>query len=169
MPLCAQKALGFDLGGPPSATELELIYFNHHYITMSDDPLSLNVLPTTFSVVKFSPEEGVPASILAQLSASTEASYVSVARTKDEISIVTDAYPSDAGGSPSHWRCIRVTGPLPHYLTGILNDISTPLKQAKVPIFSLSTWDTDYVLVPIHKVGQAVSALEEAGWRFAQK
>jgi len=136
---------------------------------MSDDALSLNVLPTTFSVVRFSPEAGIPPSILAQLSASSEATYVSVARTKDEISIVTDAYPSDAGGSPSHWRCIRVTGPLPQNLTGILNDISTPLKQARVPIFALSTWNTDYVLVPILKVGQAVNALEEAGWRFAQK
>jgi hypothetical protein len=40
-----------------------------------------------------------------------------------------------------------VQGPLDFSLTGILARLSAPLADAGVPIFVLSTFDTDYVLV----------------------
>ena len=56
-----------------------------------------------------------------------------------------------------------VEGPLDHSLVGILASISTALAAAAVPIFALSTYDTDWVLVPEGRLEQARSALLAAG------
>lgn len=70
-------------------------------------------------------------------------------------------------------------------LTGVLNSVTTPLKEAKIPIFAVSTWlancvldescmavevilfrNTDYILLPVDKIGDAVSVLKSDGWIF---
>lgn len=52
-------------------------------------------------------------------------------------------------------------------LTGILNELTGPLKTAQVPIFASSTWNTDYVLIEERHKEAARAALEQAGWKFA--
>ncbi|KAF9469819.1 ACT domain-containing protein [Collybia nuda] len=66
----------------------------------------------------------------------------------------------------STWTCIKIMGPMEHNLTGILADFSAPLKAAQVPIFAVSTWNTDYVLVPATMLDVAVTALKADGWSF---
>ena len=55
-----------------------------------------------------------------------------------------------------------VEGTLDLALTGVLSRILVPLAEAEVPVFTLATFDTDWVLVP---VGQAERATEV--WRGA--
>lgn len=89
---------------------------------------------------------------------------VSVTRTADELSIVcpADAVPSDVrreGG----WRCLRVAGTLDFGLVGVLASLLTPLAQAGVSVFCLSTFDTDYVLVREGDLSRSTLALRAAG------
>ncbi len=56
---------------------------------------------------------------------------------------------------------------LDHSLTGILASLAVPLAAAGVPIFALSTFDTDYVLVPADRLGDAADALRAAGHQIA--
>ncbi|GFZ51477.1 hypothetical protein JCM24511_09244 [Saitozyma sp. JCM 24511] len=70
--------------------------------------------------------------------------------------------------SAGPWRAFRVRGPLDLSLTGILNELTTPLRHASVPIYALSTWDTDYVLVRSDRLDEAVRALEADGWEVIQ-
>jgi hypothetical protein len=51
-------------------------------------------------------------------------------------------------------------------LTGILAGIARVLAQADISIFSISTYDTDYILVKAHLVDQAKKALSAAGYHF---
>lgn len=51
-------------------------------------------------------------------------------------------------------------------LSGILHELTRPLKLAAVPIFAISTWDTDYVLIDVKNETAARQALTEAGWHF---
>lgn len=51
-------------------------------------------------------------------------------------------------------------------MTGVMQAIATPLKEAKVAIFAISTWNTDYVLVHEEDRDKAVEALKQAGWVF---
>ncbi len=62
-------------------------------------------------------------------------------------------------------RALRVSGTLDHSLTGVLASIAAPLAEAGVPIFAISTWDTDYVLVADEDLDRAVRALTAAGHR----
>jgi hypothetical protein len=57
------------------------------------------------------------------------------------------------------WKCLVVEGPLPFSATGIL----ASLAEAGISIFAVSTFDTDYRLVPEPQIARAVAALEAAG------
>jgi uncharacterized protein len=61
------------------------------------------------------------------------------------------------------WRCLKVAGPLEFSLVGVLASLAEPLARASVPIFVISTFDTDYVLIKTTSVHPAIEALESAG------
>ena len=64
------------------------------------------------------------------------------------------------------WRCLAVRGPLAFSATGILASLAGPLAEAGVPIFAVSTFDTDYVMVPAGRLEDALAALAGAGHRL---
>jgi hypothetical protein len=91
---------------------------------------------------------------------------LSVTWTPAEISIICPADRAPAGGIVNTpWRCFRVNGPSNLALTGILASLVNPLAEARVNIFAFSTHDTDYVLVPAVRLGEALAALSGAGHR----
>ena len=61
------------------------------------------------------------------------------------------------------FRALRVGGTLAFHLTGVLSSIATPLAEAGVPVFVISTFDTDYILVPAAGLAPAIEALRSAG------
>ena len=61
------------------------------------------------------------------------------------------------------WILFTLQGPFPFALTGVLSSVLGPLAAAKVPIFAVSTFDTDHVLVPSHLRETALAALTTAG------
>lgn len=61
------------------------------------------------------------------------------------------------------WRALAVEGPLDFGLTGVLAALTAPLAQAGVPVFVLSTWATDFLLVPGARLEAARAALTAAG------
>jgi hypothetical protein len=64
------------------------------------------------------------------------------------------------------WRALAVEGPLDFGLTGILASIATPLAEAGISLFAISTFDTDYVLVKAERLDDAMEALRRAGHHF---
>jgi hypothetical protein len=58
---------------------------------------------------------------------------------------------------------LRVAGKLPFDATGILASIAVPLANGGVPIFAISTFDTDYLLVRESSLDAAVRLLRDAG------
>lgn len=42
--------------------------------------------------------------------------------------------------------------------------LTLPLRDAEVPIFAISTYDTDWLLVKRDLIDKAVAALTEDGW-----
>jgi hypothetical protein len=61
------------------------------------------------------------------------------------------------------WKALRVRGPLPFDLVGVVASISGPLAGAGAPAFVISTYDTDYILVSSEDLPRAVSSLRAAG------
>ncbi|KAG2156591.1 uncharacterized protein EDB93DRAFT_1326309 [Suillus bovinus] len=133
--------------------------------------LELELLAQTFFVKQFPVDAGVPAAIASGLNAAQHTPGVfSITRTGEEISVVGESVDDDG-----EWKCIKIAGPMKFGvfttfvgLTGVICNFTTPLRDANVPVFTVSTWNTDYVLVPKDKADAAVAALTEDGWRFRE-
>lgn len=120
--------------------------------------LTLVLLPDRLAVCRLPP--GAP------LPAETGGSLWSVTRTRNELSLVLaeDAV-QDGWKAERGWRCLEVKGPLDFSLTGIMASLAAPLAEARVSLFAVSTYDTDYVLVREESLERAVEALRGAGHR----
>ncbi|HYR08029.1 MAG TPA: ACT domain-containing protein [Longimicrobium sp.] len=129
---------------------------------MAESPsLALSLLPETLAVCRLAPDAEVPAW-------AWTGEPASVTRTRDELSIVCrmDAVPQGVRNEEG-WRCLKVDGPLDFALTGILAALTVPLAAAGIPLFAVSTFDTDYLLVKAESLDRAIEVLRGAGHRVA--
>jgi len=90
--------------------------------------------------------------------------FSSVTRTGDELSIVCriENLPPDVE-SPHRWVCLKVEGPFAFSETGVLLSFIEPLSTRGIPIFAISTYETDYVLIQEEWAGAALDALRTVG------
>jgi hypothetical protein len=58
---------------------------------------------------------------------------------------------------------LKLQGPFPFSQTGVLLSFIEPLSRNGIPIFAVSTYDTDYVLVPEEFAEAALAVLQSAG------
>jgi hypothetical protein len=112
--------------------------------------LPLVVLPETVAVCRLPAGAPIP-------------EWASKARA-EELSVTADQEVVPEGTRCERdYRPIRVRGTLPPNLVGILLAIADPLAEARLAIFAISTYDTDYVLVKAADLDRAIAALERAG------
>ncbi len=122
--------------------------------------LHLTLLPARFAVCRLAPEAPIPAWVFA-----ADAALWSITRTRAETSIVVE----EAGVPPSvevvepGWRALALRGPIPFATTGVIAGLAAPLAAAGVPVFVLSTYDTDLILVKQTDFERAAAALRSAG------
>lgn len=117
----------------------------------------LMVLPEIFAIVRLAADAPLPLWAI-------EGDLFSVTRTSDELSVVCRAnqVPSSLTAEMG-WRALKVQGPFTLSEIGVLAALSAPLAQAKVSLFAISTFDTDYLLVSDKKLDAAIAALRAAG------
>jgi hypothetical protein len=119
------------------------------------------------AVCRFASDARVPAWAL-------EGGFFCVVRTRDELSVVCseevctedacaeDRIP-DGALAERGWMALKLEGPFPFSMTGVLASFLQPLAEARIPIFAISTFDTDYVLIKPENLEQAVVVLGAAG------
>ncbi len=89
---------------------------------------------------------------------------MSLTRTGEEVSLVCSWHSRPEGAEvEGPFRAFRVVGTLDFSLVGILRDLTTQLAAAKISVFVISTFDTDYVLVPLERARDAAVSLRLAG------
>ena len=92
----------------------------------------------------------------------SDPTFVSITRTTEELSIVCEQSVVPEGiESQKDWFALKVEGPLDFSLTGILFSISEPLAHAKISIFAISTFNTDYILIKEHNRQNALEVLKK--------
>jgi hypothetical protein len=79
-----------------------------------------------------------------------------------ELSVVCDEgdVPPSVERAERGWRVLHVAGPIPFETTGVIASLTGALAEAGVPVFVVSTYDTDLVLVKERDLERAVGALE---------
>jgi uncharacterized protein len=119
--------------------------------------LKFRWLPGPYAVVRLAPDGPVP-------DWATKGEFTSVSRSADELSIVCPAENLPEGvNSQHHWICYKLEGPFPFSQTGVLLSFIEPLSNNGIPIFAISTYDTDYVLVQEEFASATQQALDKAG------
>ena len=93
-------------------------------------------------------------------------SFFFIAKTEEEFSLVcpTEETPPNTLAREDGWKAFRVQGTLDFSLTGILAKIADILAENKIPIFAVSTFNTDYILVKREYFEKAASVLSEKGY-----
>jgi uncharacterized protein len=119
--------------------------------------LELSLLPERFAISRLAADSPIPAW-------ATRGAFFSVTRTGDELSVVCELGRVPVGvQSQPGWRVFKVHGPFVLKEIGVLSALAAPLAEAELSLFAISTFDTDYLLVPSDTLSAAIAALERAG------
>jgi hypothetical protein len=123
--------------------------------------LRFSLLSETFAICRLDPTTSIPEWAL------RPATFTSITRTSDELSIVCpeNHIPPDLK-SDAGWICMKLEGPFPFSMTGVLASFINPLSSNRIPIFAVATFDTDYVLIKQEFWEAASAALESAGHKL---
>jgi hypothetical protein len=119
--------------------------------------LTLKLLDGRFAVCRLDRDAPIPAW-------DVRGEFFSMTRTAEELSVVClEAAVPEGVSLEGDWRALRVAGVLDFGLVGVLASLTSPLADAGVGVFVLSTFDTDYLLVKEHDLALAVEALTARG------
>lgn len=122
--------------------------------------MRLSILPGAVAVCRLPSDASVPEW--------ARGAFLSITRTADELSIVCDdgAVPADVKAERG-WRVLKLEGPIPFEMTGVASALLAPLAAARISIFLISTYDTDYLLLQAGTFARAVDVLRGAGYEIA--
>lgn len=117
--------------------------------------------PETLTVALLGPGAEIPSwaessSVFAVIATATETTLVCAGRSVPKK--VTQEGPFTA---------FAVEGPLDFALTGVLHDLLAPLAEDEISVFTLSTYPTDWILVPKGKAEGAAEAWRRRGHTVA--
>ena len=118
--------------------------------------MKIKLLDERAAIVRLPPEAPVPAWV--------GGAFASITRTEHELSIVAGEgqVPEDLHAERG-WRVFEVSGPIDFSEVGVLASLASPLAAARVSIFAVSTFDTDYLMVKETSLDRAIEALRSAG------
>lgn len=129
-------------------------------MTTAPRRFELTLLPERFAISQLAANVPIPAW-------ATQGPFFSVTRTSDELSVVCEHSRVPAGvRSQPGWSILKVHGPFDLTETGVLSSLASSLAEAKLSLFTISTFDTDYLLVASETVSAAINMLERAGHKI---
>ena len=115
--------------------------------------MELILLPDSLAICRLAQDAPIPQWALA-------GEFYAVCRAEGQLSIVCpDGHPPPEIEADSGWRALKVRGPLPLSETGVIAALSTPLAEAGIAVFVVSTFDTDYLLIKEAQLSRAVRVL----------
>ncbi len=120
---------------------------------------TLAALPERFTIHSLPVDAPVPPQVL-----NTPVFFIG--KTHEELSIVVpESVHIESQESDANWRVLEVLGPLQLSMVGIMAQIGNVLANAKISIFIVSTFETDFFLVKQKDLSSAASALERDGYK----
>jgi hypothetical protein len=119
--------------------------------------LILSSIEGDFSIFQIDPTFGIPEWAL-------KGDFFSITQTTDELSIICDdKIIPEKINREKDWRILKIEGPFAFDEIGILNAITTPLAREKISLLTISTFNTDYILIQNSHFRRAVDILKNDG------
>ena len=118
------------------------------------------MLVTPYAICRLAPEQTVPEWARGEL--------LVAARTPQALTVICEAGGVPAGADAERpWRVLQVAATLAFDEVGVLAALTAPLAAAGIPIFAVSVYETDYLLVRAQHLEAALGALRAAGHELA--
>ncbi|KAI8640000.1 ACT domain-containing protein [Parasitella parasitica] len=118
--------------------------------------IQLRFLPDTFSVHQYDRDFQISPSVLS-------APWFTISKTAFELSLILPTEYQLPDPQPKQtedgWRMFQVDAQMDFGLVGILARIVAPLKDHEIPVFVVSTYDTDYIMVKDDRLTKAIKVL----------
>ncbi|KAL9541371.1 hypothetical protein MBANPS3_009166 [Mucor bainieri] len=118
--------------------------------------IQLKFLPDAFSVHQYDRNFQISHDVLS-------APWFTISKTASELSLILPTEYQLPDPQPKQtengWRMFQVDAQMDFGLVGILARIVAPLKDHKIPVFVVSTYDTDYIMVKDDKLTEAIKVL----------
>ena len=91
--------------------------------------------------------------------------YCFIGKTEDENSLVcrTASVPANTTAREDGWKAFRICGVLDFSLLGILARITSLLAENHISVFTVSTYNTDYIFTKKEQYETALTVLKNAG------
>jgi len=119
--------------------------------------VQLRTLPDSYAIVRLQPGAELPEWV-------DKGPFRSVTRTDHEVSVVCrDPDVPEGESAERGWRVLELVGPLDFSLAGVVSSLVDPLARAEIPLFVISTFETDYLLVRHADLDRTAEALEADG------
>ena len=127
----------------------------------SNATFNIQQFPETLAVVRLGPGAEIP-------TWAESSSIFSITATATETSVVCAARSVPAKAvHQKPFTAFAVEGPLDFSLTGILAGLLAPLAEAGISVFTLSTFDTDWILIPVARAADAAEVWTNQGHTVA--
>ncbi len=89
---------------------------------------------------------------------------VSITATDRETSVVCrEEFVPDGAVVDPGWRVLYAAGPMEFEVTGVVAGFTSPLAAAGIPVFVISTFDGDLLLVRDADLARSIAILEDGG------
>ncbi len=123
--------------------------------------MNLKVLAKKFAIYKFAPDVTLPGWIYSS-------EFYSITRTTEETSVVCVQRDEnhDEIICSKDWRIIKIDDMPDLSSIGIIAEISDILAGRNIPVFTISTYNTDYFLVRQQDLTETTSLLTDKGHKI---
>ena len=92
--------------------------------------------------------------------------FVFFARTDEEVSLVCESSqaPEDAIAVEREYKGLKICGELDFSLVGVIAGIARALTEENIPVFAVSTFQTDYFFIKAERFERACAVLRGRGY-----
>lgn len=111
-----------------------------------------------YTICKLKNEQDIPDWI-------KKSEFYSITKTDDELSVIYRSQQAQIDDSVSDfgWRLLKISSKLDFSVVGVIAQISRLMMEKEIPIFTVSTFNTDYFFVKNENIKLAIETLEYAG------
>jgi hypothetical protein len=128
-----------------------------------DQKLKLHLLEEKFAISKMPQFAELPSVV-------AKGEMCFAMRTDEDLTIICPEFmaPNNVQQQVGY-RCFRTSGEIPQDAVGVLTALLKPLSESGISVFSVSTFQADYIFLMEEHLVKATQALQHAGHEFVHE
>ena len=119
--------------------------------------LVLKLLPDYYAVCRLKENDDIPQRV-------RDLPFYAIIRTEESVTFICNQkLIDDTVECEKNWRCLELEGPFEFSEIGIISQVCGPLARAKIPVYVISAFETDYLLIKDGFLEAALATLKNSG------